>query len=136
MRFPVIQERYGQTWIIFLSGSTNLICVNGRKFLLVSKMKMLSHIVEPLLYVFTGCKIFDWLRKRNIYGVSEGFHQNGQPKSRASRAAGSTPDLIRGLPVLHNLWKAIEEITGAFHLLRACAGPHEGSSFSPMGRGR
>jgi len=71
-----------------------------------------------------------------IHGVSKSFHQNGQPKSRASRAAGSTPDLIWGLPVLHNVWIAIEETAGAFHFLSACPGPHEGSSFSPMRRGK
>ena len=44
-----------------------------------------------------------------ICAVSKGFHQNGQPKSRASRAAGSTPDLIWGLPVLHNINLSIDE---------------------------
>jgi ABC-type cobalamin/Fe3+-siderophores transport system ATPase subunit len=44
-----------------------------------------------------------------IHGVSKGFDQNGQPKSRASRAVGSTPDLIRGLPVLANINLAINE---------------------------
>ena len=44
-----------------------------------------------------------------IRGVSKSFHQNGQPKSRASGTAGSTADLIRGLPVLHNINLSINE---------------------------
>ena len=44
-----------------------------------------------------------------ICGISKGFDQNGQPKSVASRAVGSTPDLIRGLPVLRNINLAINE---------------------------
>ena len=44
-----------------------------------------------------------------ICGISKGFDQDGQPKSRASRAAGSTPDLVRGLPVLRNINLAINE---------------------------
>src|ERR1700747_1284294 len=44
-----------------------------------------------------------------ICNVGKGFYQNGQPKPRASRAAGSTPDLIRGLPVLCNINLTIHE---------------------------
>lgn len=44
-----------------------------------------------------------------IRGVSKSFHENGQPKSRASGTPGSTPDLIRGLPVLHDINITINE---------------------------
>jgi len=44
-----------------------------------------------------------------IRAVSKSFHQNGQPKSRASRVRGSTLRVIRGLPVLRDINLAIEE---------------------------
>ena len=55
-----------------------------------------------------------------ICGISKGFDQNGQPKSVASRAVGSTPDLIRGLPVLRNINLAINE--NEFVCIVGCSG--------------
>jgi nitrate/nitrite transport system ATP-binding protein len=44
-----------------------------------------------------------------IRGVSKSFHQNGQSKSRPSRAPASSPGAIGGLPVLRDINLAIDE---------------------------